>query len=58
MRALGDIGFIASDPAIRLVLAERGKRLLEGCESRLEKDDLERLRRRLLLLSPSPAQED
>ena len=58
MRALGDIGFIAADPAIHLVLVERGKRLLEGCEGRLQKDDLERLRRRLLLLSPSPAHED
>jgi len=58
MRALGDIGFIATDPAIHLVLVERGKRLLEGCEGRLQKDDLERLRRRLLLLSPPPAHED
>ena len=58
MRALGDIGFIATDPAIHLVLVERGKRLLEGCEGRLQKDDLERLRRRLLLLSPPPTHED
>jgi len=55
MRALGDIGFTATDSAICLVLVERGKRLLEGCEGRLQKDDLERLRRRLLLLSPPPA---
>ncbi len=58
MRALGDIARTVSDPATRLLLFERGKRLLEGCEGRLQKDDLERLRRRLLLLSPCPAAED
>jgi hypothetical protein len=49
---------MVTDPATRLLLLERGKRLLEGCEGRLQKDDLERLRRRLLLLSPCPAAED
>jgi uncharacterized membrane protein len=57
MRALGDIASTVSDPAIRLLLLERGKRLIEGCEGRLEKDDLERLGRRLPL-SPSTANEN
>ena len=58
MRALGDIASTVSDPAIHPLLLERGKRLLEGCESRLQRDDLERLRRRLLLLSPPPAHQN
>ena len=58
MRALGDIASTVTDPATRLLLLERGKRLFEGCEGRLQKDDLERLRRRLLLLSPCPPAED
>jgi uncharacterized membrane protein len=58
MRALADIAGTVSDPAIRLLLVERGKRLLMGCEARLHKDDLERLRGRLLLLSPPPTNED
>ena len=58
MRALGDIANTVSDPAIRLLLLERGKRLLDGCEGRLQKDDLERLGKRLLPLSPSTASEN
>ncbi len=57
MRALSDIASTVSDPAIRLLLIERGKRLLEGCEGRLQKDDLERLGKRLLVFSPSTASE-
>ncbi len=51
MRALADIRSTVDDPKISLLLLERGKRLLGGCEARLQEDDLERLRRRLRLLS-------
>jgi uncharacterized membrane protein len=51
MRALADIRSTVDDPKINLLLLERGKRLLGGCEARLQEDDLERLRRRLYLLS-------
>ena len=38
--------------AIRLLLIERGKRLLDGLRGQASKDDLERLKQRLLLISP------
>ena len=50
MRALGDISVAAADPAIRLRLLERGKRLVAGCAGRLEDFDVARLRRRLARL--------
>ena len=52
MRALADIGSTVDDPKISLLFLERGKRLLAVCEARLQEDDLERLRRRLSLVSP------
>ncbi len=58
MRALSDIASTVSDPGTRLLLLERGERLLRGCEGRLQKDDLERLRGRLQLLSPCSGAED
>ena len=58
MRALGDIASTVSDPALREALAERGRRLLAGCEGRIEENDLQRLRRRLFLLEAGVAQED
>jgi uncharacterized membrane protein len=57
MRALGDIGSTVSDPAIRLLLTDRAKRLIEGCEDKLHKDDLERLKARLSRLGPCSARE-
>jgi len=58
MRALGDIASTTVDPAIREVLAARGRSLLAECESKLENGDMERLRRRLSLLEAGLAQED
>ncbi len=50
MRVLSDIGSTVSHPAIRLVLLDRGKRIIAGCEAHLPEDDLERLKRRLSVL--------
>ncbi len=58
MRALGDIASTTSDPAIREVLAQRGRQLLAGCEGRLQQGDIGRLRRRLSLLEAGVATED
>jgi uncharacterized membrane protein len=58
MRALGDIASTIDEPAIRLSLLDRGKRLIAGCAERLQEDDLERLRRRLALLESGIAMED
>jgi uncharacterized membrane protein len=55
MRALNDIASAVSDPRIRPLLFERGKRLLDGCDGRLHTEDLERLRGRLSLLGEGPA---
>ncbi|WOJ89262.1 DUF2254 domain-containing protein [Methylocapsa polymorpha] len=58
MRALGDIASTVDEPAIRLCLLERGKRLIAGCVERLQEDDLERLRQRLSMLESGTALED
>ncbi|MGJ0393103.1 MAG: hypothetical protein ACR650_10160, partial [Methylocystis sp.] len=58
MRALGDIASTTSDPAIRRMLAQRGKLLLAGCEGKLQEADVKRLRRRLSLLKAGLALED
>ncbi len=46
MRALGDVSAASVDPAVRRQLLERGKRIMDGCTSRLEPFDVERLRER------------
>ena len=46
MRALGDISSASPNPAARRQLLERGKQILDGCASRLEPFDLNRLRER------------
>ena len=44
MRALGDVSAASVDPPVRRQLLERGKRIMDGCASRLEPFDVERLR--------------
>jgi len=56
MRALVDIAGAVSNPAIRLLLRERGKRLLEGCEGGLQRNDLLRLRARMSPLNLQAAE--
>jgi uncharacterized membrane protein len=46
MRALGDVSAASLDPAVRRQLLERGRRIMDGCASRLEPFDLDRLRER------------
>lgn len=58
MRAFGDIATTVSDPALHKILAERGRRVLAGCEGKIEDGDLQRLRRRLSLLEAGVAEED
>jgi len=58
MRALGDISSTTRDPAIRLLLLDRGKRLLAGCIGHLQEGDIERLRQRLTRLEAGVAVED
>ena len=57
MRGLVDIASTVSDPATHLLLRERGKRLLDGCEGRLERHDLERLRVRMSPLNLHAAED-
>ncbi|HXO42237.1 MAG TPA: DUF2254 family protein, partial [Thermoanaerobaculia bacterium] len=59
LRALGDIATTTADPAYRRTLAERGRRIVAGCASRLGEQGLEPLRARLAALeglagSPAP----
>jgi uncharacterized membrane protein len=58
MRAFGDIASTSQDAAIRLLLLERGKRLIVGCSGRLQEGDLARLRQRLARLEAGIAVED
>ena len=44
MRALCDVSAASVDPSLRRQLFERGKRIMDGCASRLEPFDVERLR--------------
>jgi uncharacterized membrane protein len=46
MRALGDIASTTGDPKVRVLLTQRGRQLLAGCEGKLHREDIERLRRR------------
>jgi len=55
MRVLGDIGSTVRHPAVRLLLLERGKRVLAGCAAHLPEDDMERLKRRFSVLEDQAA---
>ncbi len=56
MRALGDISSTVKAPEIRLLLLDRGKRLISGCAGRLPESDLERLRQRFSLIEEQQLQ--
>jgi uncharacterized membrane protein len=46
LRALDDIVSTIDDPKLQQCIVERGRRLVAGCEGKLQSDDLGRLRRR------------
>ena len=46
LRALADIAITTPDPLFRRILAERGRRIVEGCASALGEEDLNPLRER------------
>jgi uncharacterized membrane protein len=50
MRALDDIAGTIDDPTLQKCVLERGRRLIEGCQGKLQSDDLTRLRRRFVTL--------
>ncbi len=50
LRALGDIAESTRDVEIHACLAARARRVYEGCRTRLEEPDLEKLRSRLALI--------
>jgi uncharacterized membrane protein len=51
MRALDDIASTVDDPILQQRIIERGQRLVEGCEGKLQSDDFSRLRRRFKTLA-------
>jgi uncharacterized membrane protein len=61
MRALGDIAVTLEDPEDRRKLAERARRLVEGCAEKLGEQEMTELRARqaglekLLTAAPAPA---
>ena len=50
LRALGDIAITTPDPLFRRILAERGRRVIEGCAGRLGEEELKPLRARAAAL--------
>jgi uncharacterized membrane protein len=50
LRALGDIASTIPDSAVQKGLAERGRRIVEGCAEKFDEDELEELRLRLATL--------
>ena len=50
MRALDDIVSTIDDPTLQNCVIERGRRLIEGCDGKLQSEDLARLRRRFVTL--------
>ena len=50
LRALGDIGATTTDPALRRVLVERGRRIVAGCAARLKDLELTEVHARLRAL--------
>jgi uncharacterized membrane protein len=60
LRALTDIAITTPDPLVRKILAERGRRVVEGCSSTLGEEELKPLHDRatvldILVSSPSPS---
>jgi uncharacterized membrane protein len=56
MRALSDIAATTPDPEDRRTLAERGRRIVEGCAEKLGEQEMKQLRARLTVLEkPSVA---
>ena len=59
LRALGDIAWTNSDPAVRRALYEEGRRIVEGCAEKLGEEELAPMRARLatleLLITPAAA---
>jgi uncharacterized membrane protein len=50
LRALGDVASTIPDPAVQKGLAERGRRIVDGCAERFDEDELGELRLRLATL--------
>jgi len=50
LRALGDVARTIPEPAVQQRLAERGRRVVEGCAERFDEDELGELRRRAATL--------
>jgi uncharacterized membrane protein len=50
LRALSDIAVTTPDPAYRRILLERGRRIIEGCQSAMGEDELKPLRARVAAL--------
>jgi uncharacterized membrane protein len=50
LRALGDIAATSGDPALRLALTERGRRIVAGCAARLGEPELMEIQARLRTL--------
>ena len=53
LRALGDIAITTPDPLFRRILAERGRRVIEGCAGPLGEEELKPLRARAAALERS-----
>ena len=51
VRALADIALTTADPAFRQVLAERGRRIVEGCAGALGEDEMQPIRARAAALA-------
>ena len=50
LRALGDIAATVCDPALHLLLIERGQRIVAGCAEILSEEELREMRLRLSAL--------
>ena len=50
LRALGDIATTTPDPAFRQSLADRGRRIVDGCAEKLGEQELKEIRVRLATL--------
>jgi uncharacterized membrane protein len=50
LRALGDIAWTNSEPALRRALYEEGRRIVEGCAEKLGEEELSPMRTRLVVL--------
>jgi uncharacterized membrane protein len=55
MRALADIGSTTTHTSVRMLLLDRGQRIITGCSGYLTEDDIGRLKRRLSVLEDQAA---